>query len=58
MRAGHAAVAATGGSAHLLTQPPQRLMREAMFYTTTAQTPDVQAGTLELLASPECWHQD
>jgi alkylation response protein AidB-like acyl-CoA dehydrogenase len=57
MRAAHAAVAATGGSAHLLSRPPQRLMREAMFYTTTAQTPDVQNGTLDLLISPDCWNQ-
>jgi alkylation response protein AidB-like acyl-CoA dehydrogenase len=55
VRAAHAAVTATGGSAHLLSRPPQRLMREAMFYTTTAQTPDVQLGTLDLLLSPECW---
>jgi len=54
-RAAHATVVATGGSAHLLTHPPQRLMREAMFYTTTAQTPDVQSGTLDLLISPDCW---
>ena len=57
MRAAHAAVAVTGGSAHLLSRPPQRLMREAMFYTTTAQTPDVQTGTLDLLLSPDCWNQ-
>lgn len=57
-RAAHAAVAATGGSAHLLSQPPQRLLREAIFYTTTAQTRDVQSATLDLLLSPDCWHQD
>jgi alkylation response protein AidB-like acyl-CoA dehydrogenase len=53
-RAAHAAVTATGGSAHLLNNPPQRLMREAVFYTTLAQTADVQAGTLDLLISPLC----
>ncbi len=57
VRAAHATVTATGGSAHLLTMPPQRLLREAIFYTTTAQTPDVQNGTLDLLLSPECWDQ-
>ena len=57
VRAAHAAVAATGGSAHLLANPPQRLLREAIFYTTLAQTPDVQTGTLDLLISPECWSQ-
>ena len=55
MRAAHATVTATGGGAHLLSNPPQRLMREAMFYTTTAQTTDVQGATLDLLISPECW---
>lgn len=55
VRAAHAVVTATGGAAHLLSNPAQRLMREAMFYTTTAQTPDIQEGTLELLVSPECW---
>ena len=39
------------------TMPPQRLLREAIFYTTTAQTPDVQNGTLDMLLSPECWNQ-
>jgi len=57
VRAAHATVTATGGSAHLLTMPPQRLLREAIFYTTSAQTPDVQNGTLDLLLSPECWNQ-
>lgn len=57
-RAAHAAVTATGGAAHLLSQPPQRLLREAIFYTTTAQTRDVQSATLDLLLSPDCWHQD
>ena len=56
VRAAHAAVTATGGAAHLLSQPPQRLLREAIFYTTVAQTSDVQSGTLDLLLSPECWH--
>ena len=55
VRAAHAAVAATGGSAHRLDSPPQRLLREAIFYTTTAQTSDVRAATLDLLISPECW---
>ena len=55
VRAAHAAITATGGSAHLLTNPPQRLLREAIFYTTLAQTPDAQTATLDLLISPECW---
>jgi alkylation response protein AidB-like acyl-CoA dehydrogenase len=56
-RAAHAAVTATGGNAHRLDSPPQRLFREALFYTTTAQTTDVRSATLDLLLSPECWHQ-
>ena len=55
-RAAHAAVTGAGGSAHLLSSPPQRLFREALFYTTTAQTTDVQSATLDLLISPDCWH--
>ena len=54
VKAAHAAVAAAGGTAHLTANPPQRLVREAMFYTTLAQTLDVRTGTLDLLLSPEC----
>jgi alkylation response protein AidB-like acyl-CoA dehydrogenase len=49
VRAAHAAVAATGGSANHRDQTAQRLFREAMFYTLTAQTADVQTATLERL---------
>ena len=52
LRAAHAAVVATGGRAHLKTSAPQRLLREAQFYSTAVQTPDVQAGTLDQLVSP------
>lgn len=52
MRAAMAAVAATGGQAHLRTSVLQRLLREAQFYATAVQTPDVQAATLDQLASP------
>ena len=52
MRAAHAAVIATGGRAHLKTAAPQRLLREAQFYGTAVQTPDVQASTLDELISP------
>ena len=54
-RAAHAVVTATGGGAHLLSNPAQRLLRESIFYTTTAQTADVQSATLDLLLSPDCW---
>ena len=56
-RAAHAVVTATGGGAHLLSSPAQRLLRESIFYTTTAQTSDVQSATLDLLISPDCWNQ-
>ena len=56
-RAAHAVVTATGGGAHLLSSPAQRLLRESIFYTTTAQTSDVQSATLDLLTSPDCWNQ-
>ncbi len=52
MRAAHAAVIATGGRAHLKTAAPQRLLREAQFYGTAVQTPEVQASTLDELISP------
>jgi len=52
LRAAHAAVVATGGRAHLVTSAPQRLLREAQFYGTAVQTPDVQAATLDQLISP------
>ncbi len=49
-RAAHAAVTASAGGANNLNHPAQRLFREAMFYTLTAQTPDVMSATLGLLA--------
>ena len=52
LRAAGAAVAASGGRAHLVTSAPQRLMREAQFYVTAVQTPEVQAATLDGLVSP------
>lgn len=49
VRAAHAAVAASSGSANTQTHPAQRLLREAMFYTVQAQTQEVMAATLEQL---------
>jgi len=46
VRAAHAAVTASGGSANSLDNPAQRLFREAMFYSLTAQTPDVRSATM------------
>lgn len=50
VRCTHAALAATGGLANLRDNDSQRLFREAMFYTLTAQTRDVQTATLDYLA--------
>jgi alkylation response protein AidB-like acyl-CoA dehydrogenase len=47
LRAAGAVIAATGGSAHLLTNPGQRRLREAGFYSTLAITPEVQTALLE-----------
>lgn len=52
LRAAQALVVATGGRAHLRTAAPQRLLREAQFYSTAVQTADVQASTLDQLISP------
>jgi alkylation response protein AidB-like acyl-CoA dehydrogenase len=49
VRAAHSLVAATGGAANSRDNQAQRLFREAMFYTLTAQTRDVQAATLDHL---------
>ena len=50
LRAAAAAIAASGGSAHLLSNPAQRRLREAGFYSTLALTPDVQTALLECYA--------
>lgn len=51
-RAAHAAITATGGKAHLKTSLPQRLLREAQFYTTAVQTVEIRSTTLDQLVSP------
>jgi alkylation response protein AidB-like acyl-CoA dehydrogenase len=52
VRAAHAAVAANSGRANLMDCAAQRLLREAMVYTSTAQTPDLQAAILRRLVRP------
>jgi alkylation response protein AidB-like acyl-CoA dehydrogenase len=47
LRAAEAGIAATGGSAHLITSPAQRRFRESAFYATQAQTSEIQASLLE-----------
>lgn len=49
VRAAHAAVVASSGAANLLDHPAQRIFREAMVYTLTAQTSDLQTATLARL---------
>ena len=51
VRAAHAAVVASGGSANLLDHTAQRLFREAMVYTLIAQTRDLQTASLHRLTS-------
>ncbi|MDE2127772.1 MAG: acyl-CoA/acyl-ACP dehydrogenase [Armatimonadetes bacterium] len=51
VRAAHAAVTVSSGSANTLAHPAQRLYREAMFYTVQAQTNDVMQATLRRLTS-------
>ncbi|HVK04497.1 MAG TPA: acyl-CoA dehydrogenase family protein [Armatimonadaceae bacterium] len=50
VRAAHMTVAAASGAANALSHPAQRRFREAMFYTVTAQTADIQSATLERLS--------
>ena len=49
VRCAHALVAASSGAANALDHPAQRIFREAMFYTLTAQTGDIMGATLEML---------
>ena len=49
VRAALAAVAASGGAANRIEDPSQRLLREAMLYTLTAQTLDLRRATLDRL---------
>jgi len=46
VRAAHAAVIASGGAANSLDHPAQRLFREAMLYTLTGLTGELQAAVL------------
>jgi alkylation response protein AidB-like acyl-CoA dehydrogenase len=55
-RCGHAAVAASSGAANSLQHPAQRVYREALVYTVSAQTADIMRATLERLARPPSGH--
>lgn len=52
LRAAHAVVTAGGGGSQFITATPQRLLREAQFYTNAVQTSDVQTAVLNQLFSP------
>lgn len=51
MRAAHAAAMATGGTANLLTNPAQRLVREALLFSLNAQTTDLRRAELHWYAA-------
>ncbi len=51
VRCAHAAISASGGAANGVGHPAQRLYREALVYTVSAQTEAIQTATLELLTS-------
>ncbi len=49
VRCAHAAVAASSGAANSTTHPAQRVYREALVYTVSAQTTAIMEATLERL---------
>lgn len=49
VRCAHAAVAASSGAANSMSHPAQRLYREALVYTVSAQTPQIMEATLQRL---------
>ncbi|MCS6800595.1 MAG: acyl-CoA dehydrogenase family protein [Chloroflexota bacterium] len=51
MRAAHGAAMATGGTANLLTNPAQRLVREALLFSLNAQTADLRRAELRWYAA-------
>ena len=53
VRCAHAAVTASSGAANSLDHPAQRLYREALVYTVSAQTLPIMRATLDLLTGGE-----
>lgn len=51
VRCAHAAVAASSGAANDIRHPAQRIYREALVYTVSAQTTPIMEATLERLAA-------
>ncbi len=50
VRCAHAAIATTGGSANAVDHPAQRLYREALVFTVSAQTTAIMEATMTRLA--------
>ena len=52
VRCAHAGVTASSGAANSLDHQAQRVYREALVFTVSAQTPDIMKATLERLSQP------
>jgi alkylation response protein AidB-like acyl-CoA dehydrogenase len=50
VRCAHAAIAASSGAANSIDHPAQRVYREALVYTVSAQTSQIMEATLERIA--------
>jgi alkylation response protein AidB-like acyl-CoA dehydrogenase len=48
-RCAHAAIASCGGQANSVDHPAQRVFRESLVYTVSAQTPSIREATLQRL---------
>ncbi|HRF60389.1 MAG TPA: acyl-CoA dehydrogenase family protein [Fimbriimonadaceae bacterium] len=51
VRCAHAAIAASGGAANAIDHPAQRIYREALVYTVSAQTVPIMEATLARLSA-------
>ncbi|MEQ1822546.1 MAG: acyl-CoA dehydrogenase family protein [Fimbriimonadaceae bacterium] len=51
VRCAHAAIAASGGASNSRAHPAQRIYREALVYTVSAQTTEIMAATLNRLTA-------
>lgn len=51
VKCAHAAIASSGGSANAIGHPAQRVYREALVYTVSAQTKPIMEATLKRIAS-------
>ncbi|HJP83191.1 MAG TPA: acyl-CoA dehydrogenase family protein, partial [Fimbriimonadaceae bacterium] len=49
VRCAHAAITASSGAANSTSHPAQRVYREALVYTVSAQTPAIMEATLDRL---------